>query len=157
MKEETQKLETELEAPGERLERVKKSMQAAPKQRETTTVNQHTWGFHLTAQGPTLRRFTAGTGSLSGPSRSPSQTEEDSAQSNWRHLKHLDPDSLVNSDGESGENLSYRLPGGGDQVQSQNSDKDRTCRHQDEAKFLTEISSSSFNVNGEEAVLKSRE
>ena len=46
--------------------------------------------------------------------------------------------------------MSCRLPGGGEQAQSQNSDKDRTCRHQDEAKFLTEISCASFRVNGEE-------
>lgn len=52
MKEETQKPETELEAPGERLERFRKSMQAALEQR-VTTANQQTRGFHLTAQGTT--------------------------------------------------------------------------------------------------------
>ncbi|XP_010227020.1 PREDICTED: myotubularin-related protein 7-like [Tinamus guttatus] len=134
VKEETQQLEEELEALGERLASLQKvqlndNKFKSKQQDQNKELGRSTFNISL---ANTPQEYNNDLKSF--PSRSPSQgDEEDSAliltQDN---LKSSDPDLSVNSDQESGvEDLSCRSPSVGGCLPSEDSGKDS-----DEAAFL---------------------
>ncbi|XP_010994010.1 myotubularin-related protein 7 isoform X1 [Camelus dromedarius] len=137
VKEESQQLEEELAALGERLEKIQKVQlnRTEVKSNKQSEPRKHS-GFSASdsSTANTPQDYTGNVKSF--PSRSPSQGDEDSAliltQDN---LKSSDPDLSANSDQESGvEDLSCRSPSGGERAPSEDSSKDRDS---DEAVFLT--------------------